>query len=183
MDIALFNGTPKGYAGRLNEYVDELGDSLKGRGHTVSELRLRDLDLRYCTGCFGCFVKTPGRCLIRDDAEAVCRTYVQSDLVIMVSPVVMGFTSALLKRAQDRIIPLVLPYLEIFDGEMHHPSRYGKLPLMALLLEKGAGSDDEDLDIIRAIFGRIALNAHSKLAFTRFADRPAEEVCHAVDRI
>jgi hypothetical protein len=183
MDITLLNGIPEGYAGGMNGYVEKLVDTLRKCGHKVNDLSLKDLGLKYCTGCFGCFVKTPGLCLIMDDADSVCRAFIQSNLVLMISPVIMGFTSALLKRAQDRIIPLALPYVEVYDGEMHHPARYEKMPLFALLIEKGPDTDDEDLDIIRSTYDRIAINAHTKMAFTCLTDYPIEEVCHAIDRI
>jgi multimeric flavodoxin WrbA len=183
MDIIVLNGVPGGYDGGMDAYVGELSAQFVTGGHDVRDFRLRDMNLKYCTGCFGCWLKTPGLCMIKDDAEAIYRAYVMADLVIMASPVIMGFTSAVLKRAQDRIIPLVLPYIEPVGGELHHPLRYNRKPLMGLLLEKSLDTDDEDLSIIRSTFERIAINAQSRVAFSFLTDQPAREVCHAINRI
>lgn len=183
MNIVVLDGTPDGYSARMKGYVEGLVKELTARGHTVNEFRLRDMKIRYCTGCFGCFVKTPGLCLIKDDAEEVCREYIQSDLAVMASPIITGFTSALLKRVQDRLIPSILPFVEVIKGEFHHPARYDTLPRLGLLLEKGDDTDDEDIDIITSIYERIVINLHSKLVFTRLTDEPIEEACHAIDHI
>jgi hypothetical protein len=167
----------------MSDYVEKLVKALITRGHEVNEFRLREMKIRYCTGCFGCFVKTPGLCLIKDDAEKVFREYVQSDLALMTSPVITGFTSALLKRMQDRLLPSLLPYVDIIEGEMHHPGRYDKLPRLGLLLEKGDDTDDEDIDIIKSIYERMTISLRSELAFTCLTDEPIEEACHAIDRI
>jgi hypothetical protein len=183
MNIVVLNGIPDGHISNMSGYIEELGKALITRGHRVNEFLLKDMKIRYCTGCFGCFVKTPGLCLIKDDAEKVCREYIQSDLAIMTSPVITGFTSALLKRMQDRLLPTILPFVEIIKGEFHHPARYDKLPRLGLLLEKGDDTDDEDIDIIKSIYKRVVINLHSKLVFTCLTDEPIEEVCHAVDNI
>lgn len=183
MDIVMLNGVPHGYAGGMDAYVETLSERLVQGGHAVHGFRLRDMHVRYCAGCFGCWLKTPGLCLIKDDAEAIWRAAVMADLLLLASPVIMGFTSALLKRAQDRIIPLVLPYIEPYGGELHHPLRYQKRQPLGLLLEKSGDTDAEDLSIIRAAFDRIAINSRTKVAFSLLTDQPVEEVCHAINRI
>jgi hypothetical protein len=183
MNIVVFNGIPEGYISDMSGYVQVLVRELMNRGHKVQELPLKDMKIQYCVGCFGCFIKTPGVCLIKDDTENVSRAFIQSDLALMASPVITGFTSALLKRAQDRIISAALPYINVYKGELHHPARYEKLPKLGLLLEKGDHTDDEDLGIIKAIYGRMAINLHSELAFTCLTQDSIEEACHAIDHI
>ena len=93
----------------------------------------------------------------------------------------MGFPSALLKKVSDKLIPLVHPYIVVDQGEAHHLARYNHYPKFGLLLEKSAGSDDEDLEIITEIFSRTALNMKSALAFSKLAYAPITEVSHAID--
>lgn len=47
----------------------------------------------------------------------VLRSVINSDLTINISPVVMGFVSKYIKKANDRMIPLVHPYIGVFDNE------------------------------------------------------------------
>jgi hypothetical protein len=88
----------------------------------------------------------------------------------------VGFTSALLKRAADQLIPIIHPYITIEGGEMHHRARYDRYPTMALLLSAGPDTDAEDLEITEGMWARMARNMKSRLVFTAVADRTAEEV-------
>ena len=127
MKITILNGNPNVEDSGFDDYLTKLKTVLESRDHTVLILHLRDMDIRYCIGCFGCWVKTPGECSnAADDTRVVCREFINSGLVIFASPVIMGFTSALLKKAHDRLLPLLTPYVRLFEGESHHVARYDK---------------------------------------------------------
>jgi multimeric flavodoxin WrbA len=175
MKIAVLNGEPEAGSG-FDLYVRALAERAAAKGHDVQLLDLRTLDLKGCSGCFGCWVKTPGECVKRDDSASVCRAVIGSDLVLLASPLVMGFTTALLKRAADQMIPLIHPYLIVEGGEMHHRARYKHYPLLALLLSPGPDSDAEDIAITEQLWSRMARNMKSRLTFTAVADRTPEEV-------
>ena len=184
MKIMVLNGNPDVANDSFETYLKELSGRLETAGHTVTALQLRDMDVRYCIGCFGCWVKTPGECSnARDDMGTVCREYVNSDLVLFASPVVMGFTSALLKRVHDRLIPLLTPYIRFFDGESHHVSRYDKYPQMGLLLQPEEDTDKEDLAIISDIYRRDAINFKTTFTFTKLTTEPVEEAVNAIDGV
>jgi hypothetical protein len=87
----------------------------------------------------------------------------------------MGFTSALTKRAQDQLIPIVHPYFVIEGGEMHHRARYARYPRFGLLLDPGSTSDAEDIALTRTIWSRTARNIKSELVFVAVTATPAEE--------
>jgi len=173
--MTILNGDPEA-GSHFDHYVEAIADCERSVGHEVRLLTLRDLDLKGCSGCWGCWVKTPGECAKRDDSAVVCREALASDLVILASPMVMGFTTALLKRAADQMIPLVHPYLVIEGGEMHHRPRYSRYPQMALLLGAGDDCDAEDLEITEQMWARMARNLKSSLAFTAVHERAPEEV-------
>jgi len=99
------------------------------------------------------------------------------------SPIVMGFTSAILKKAHDKLIPLLLPYLEVYEYEAHHVSRYEKYPAMALILEREDDTDNQDVEIISEIYRRDALNFKALFKFTRLTDDSVEEMADAIDSI
>jgi multimeric flavodoxin WrbA len=175
MRMTILNGEPDA-ASPFNAYLETLANRLMGLGHAVTTLDLRALDLKGCTGCFGCWVKTPGECAKCDDSAAVCRSALDADLLLLASPMTMGFTTALLKRAADQMIPLLHPYFMVEGGEIHHRARYAHYPLFALLLGAGADSDAEDIAITRTMWARTARNFKSRLAWSAVADRAAEEV-------
>ncbi len=183
MKITILNGNPDNENTGFDNYLNEISTRLHSNNHTVSILQLRDMDIKHCVGCFGCWVKTPGRCAAKDDSYIVCRESVNSELVIFSSPIIMGFTTALLKKTHDKMIPLLLPYNEIVNNECHHFARYDKYPKLGLLLEKDNKTDDDDIEIITDIYKRDAVNLKSSLSFIKFMSDSIEEVENEINNI
>lgn len=182
MRITILNGNPDPGNSALDGYLQELAARL-APAHTVTPFVLRDLEVKDCLGCFGCWVKTPGECVVPDATRDIRRATMNSDFLLMASPVTMGFASALLKRATDKLIPILLPYMAIDQGEFHHRARYRRYPLLGLLLQPAADTTDQDLALISHVYSRTALNMKSRLAFTQQTAAPVEEVAHAFDRL
>jgi multimeric flavodoxin WrbA len=184
MQICLLNGAPDDHHPDFDWYLEDLRKHLSGNGHPARLLRLRELEARYCTGCWSCWVKTPGECVFKDDSHQVCQAFIQCDFVLFASPVVMGYLSAVMKKFMDKLIPLIHPYLTVDQGEAHHRHRYTphQYPLGGLLLGKTPGTDQEDLEIITSIHERTMLNFKSRNAFTLLTDQPVQEVAHAILR-
>ena len=177
MKITILDGEPSP-AAEFDLYLKQVADHAARVGNDVKLIQLRDLTLKGCSGCWSCWVKTPGECAKRDDSVLLCRSVIASDLLVFASPVNMGFTTALLKRAADQMIPLLHPYFEVEGGEIHHRARYDCYPLMALLLAPDPETDAEDLAICQEIWSRTARNMKSRLALTVTIDRSPEEVVH-----
>ena len=178
MNLLIMNGSKNG--SEIDSHVSEIISIISGKGHNAKELLLRDMNYSPCRGCFNCWVKTPGLCIFKDDGDTLCREALNSDVILLASPVIMGYASALIKNALDRIIPLIHPYLENIDGEVHHMKRYKKYPALALLLEKNEDTNDEDLEIIKEIFGRAALNLRSSLKFLKLTESGTEEIVNEI---
>jgi multimeric flavodoxin WrbA len=133
--------------------------------------------LKPCLGCFGCWVKTPGRCVIKADAEeaeAVIRDFLRSDLVVLGGATPFGCYSPALKAAVDRMLPVLLPYFRRFRGEMHHVPRYARMPRI-VSAGFGEASEAEDatyLELARA-FCDNAASPRQKRAFRYGGDGEA----------
>lgn len=183
MKVTILNGNPNAENVEFDNYLKNLSDSLESSKHTVTILKLRETDIRYCIGCWGCWIKTPGECIVADGSHEICRQYINSDLVLFASPAIMGFTSALLKKAHDKLIPLLLPYTEFVQNESHHVARYEKYPLMGLLLGKSKDTDEEDIKIISDIYKRDAINLKTSFCFTKLTSNPVEEVVNEINGI
>ena len=96
--------------------------------------------------------------------------------MIFASPLIYGFTSALLKKLTDRLITLIHPYIFQISGECHHEARYEKYPDFGLLLQRENDSDDEDIEIVRNIYKRISISLHSEMKFMQWIENPIEEI-------
>ncbi len=189
MKILIINGNPAnsssagGASSTLGEYLNGLTESLRERSLEVKSLSLADLKIHYCIGCFSCWLKTPGKCVFQDDMELILREILKSDLVIYAAPLSLGFLHSLLKKALDRTIPLVLPYIGIYKKECHHYLRYPKMPLLGILVEKEADTDGEDLDITYGVMKRLSLNMRTRLVFSGTTEKSPEEVFHEISCI
>lgn len=79
---------------------------------------------QFCIGCFGCWLKTPGKCVIKDGFENMGQNLSKVEEFILVSKATFGSYSSAVKNVLDRSISYVLPFFEIRNGEMHHGERY-----------------------------------------------------------
>ncbi len=183
MKIVIINGNPEGGDGAFDRWCESLAAGLEKKGHHTPVFTLRDMDIRYCTGCWTCWWKTPGLCMHHDSMPEIYRAIMASDLMFLASPVIMGFVSALLKRANERLIPLLHPYIVLDRGECHHRGRYERYPAMGLILGKGPDADDEDISIITDIYRRDAINFKSRLRHVLLTDKPATEVIDEIDAL
>lgn len=111
------------YARLLTQMKDALS------GFDIEEKQLARGDIHYCTGCFGCWIKTPGECVMKDDIAVINRAMMNSDVVVYLVPVIFGQFSANIKYALDRWLPNMLPFFETRkDGSTMHPRRYESYP-------------------------------------------------------
>jgi multimeric flavodoxin WrbA len=83
-----------------------------------------DKEIHHCVGCFGCWVKTPGRCVIRDGYENMGELLGRCTELVIVSECVYGSFSPFVKNVLDRSIPYISPYFVMRNKEMHHKQRY-----------------------------------------------------------
>ena len=79
--------------------------------------------IKSCMGCFECWIKTPGKCKIRDGYESLAKLYSKADKVIIISRCVYGSYSRFVKNVLDRTIPYLLPFFKFKNKEMHHITR------------------------------------------------------------
>ena len=166
MKAVFFKGSPP--AGRdllCNRASAAVMAKMKALDWEVKAFALAGMDIKACRGCFSCWVKTPGRCIIEDDQEAILRATAASDRVIWLTPITFGGYSPELKKALDRIIPIILPFFARVRGETHHPLRYPRQRrLLAIGTQKREDAGEEG--VFRRLVGRNALNLDDSEAAT-----------------
>lgn len=180
MKIVILNGNDDPHNRVFEDKLAQLGTTLQAAGHTSTCIDLRDLKMSYCIGCFGCWVKTPGECVTRDESALVCRAVINSDFTLWAAPLKIGFPSALLKKVMDKSIPLIHPYFAIVNNEAHHRARYGHYPRLGLLVQPEADTDSADMELVTDIFSRTALNMKSRLEFALTTDAPVEDIARCI---
>ncbi|RAU92589.1 flavodoxin family protein [Paenibacillus sp. YN15] len=128
--------------------------------------------IRKCVGCFDCWTRTPGVCIMRDDYQQMGEWLAGSDEVVIISKCTYGGYSPFVKNVLDRSISYLLPYFAMVNGETHHQRRY---PGSFKLTVHFYGSDltSAEQDTARALVAANALNLHSTgngVHFHRSAD-------------
>ena len=134
---------------------------------------LSALRIANCVGCFGCWTKTPGRCVIRDDATRVYPLIAASDRVLYVSRVRYGGYDTVMKRMLERAIPVQQAFIRLHHGETHHLQR-AVVPKQASIVAYGA-LDAEERAIFEALVARNALNMNFEHYRIHFVEESAVE--------
>lgn len=81
-------------------------------------------EIHPCIGCFGCWVKTPGKCVIQDGYEDTGIWMSKCTELIFISRCCYGSLSPFVKMVQDRAISYLHPDFVLRKGELHHKRRY-----------------------------------------------------------
>lgn len=120
-------------------------------GATVSRFALGESRLAPCLGDFDCWTKTPGRCRTDDLAQDIAQGVHDADLVVFLTPLVFGGYAAPLKKAVDRLIPLIHSFFHSRDGVTRHLPRYDKYPALLCI-----GVADAPGEEARQLFSELA---------------------------
>ena len=117
---------------------------LRSKGFDTEMIELGSKNLTFCMGCFGCWIKKPGECVINDLMAQINRSVMNSDVVIYLSQIIFGQFSPNVKNVIDRSLPNMLPFFEKRpDGSTMHPPRYATYPKQIII---GYGDDISDED-------------------------------------
>lgn len=120
---------------------------------------LSKLRIANCVGCFGCWTKTPGRCVIRDDAVRVYPLIAASRRLMYVSRVRYGGYDTPMKTMLERAIPVQQAFIRLHNGETHHVQR-SVVPKQALILGYGEIPEEE-----QTLFRQLARRNANNMSF------------------
>ena len=128
-----------------------------------------DGSIKPCIGCFGCWTKTPGECVIRDGYERMGALIHKAEEVVVISKYTYGGLSPFVKNVFDRSISFVLPFFEIINGEMHHKSRYPEQKPITFIF-RGDGLSDNDKKLARSYVRAVCTNLHGIIKDIKFEE-------------
>lgn len=122
----------------------------------IKHIDLSSMEIANCVGCFGCWTKTPGRCVIRDDATRVYPYIAQSDTLLYISHIKYGGYDVIMKRMLERAIPIQQAFIRILKGETHHVQR-AVARKRAIIIAYGSITSEEK-EIFQKLVARNAYN-------------------------
>ena len=121
MKILVLNGSPKKKSDTMRLTDAFLKGLNKAGEHEVNIINVIDRDIAPCRGCFGCWQKLDGHCVMQDDQNAILDLYRDSDVIIWSFPLYCYSMPSHLKAVLDRTIPLIqMKMVQLPDGTVRH---------------------------------------------------------------
>ncbi|WP_124066641.1 NAD(P)H-dependent oxidoreductase [Clostridium sp. E02] len=122
MKVLVLNGSPKGEQSNTMHLTRSF---LEGAGWLNAEvIPVAKTDIKACFGCFACWNKTPGKCVIKDEMGKILDKMIVADVIVWSFPLYYFSVPGGLKNLIDRQLPLALPLMEKGSESGGHPSRY-----------------------------------------------------------
>jgi len=166
LNVLVVNGSPRGERSvtmHLTRAFLEGADWTDAEVIDISKSRVSG-----CTGCFSCWEKTPGKCVIEDDMSGFLPKLIAADVVITSFPLYGCFFPGQLKMFMDRMLPMALPYMDKEAESGGHPLRHDLSGQRQFYISTcGFWTADGNYDSIIKLFERGASMVNHR-AFTIF---------------
>lgn len=127
MKVLVLNGSPRKERSNTLQLADAFVKGLERCSDCETEVvHVYQKNIRDCLGCFGCWKRTPGKCVIEDDMGAILDSYLAADVIIWSFPLYYYGMPSRIKALMDRLLPTNLPFMAVSEGGARcgHPSRY-----------------------------------------------------------
>ena len=161
--ITIFNGSPRAENGNTHVMVEAFMKGAIQAGAEVENVFLSKKEINHCRGCFSCWLKTPGKCVINDDMAELLEKFVKSDVVVFATPLYVDNVTGIMKNFMDRIIPAGDPHFEKDrGGECVHVIRSEKIPKLVVISNSGF-PEQSHFQVLKLLFKRIARNMRTEV--------------------
>ena len=121
MRVLVLNGSPKKASDTFRLTDAFLRGLNRDNRHEVHVVNVIDRRIAPCRGCFGCWKRMDGHCVIQDDQNDILDLYRSSDVIIWSFPLYCYGMPSHLKAVLDRTIPLIKMDMKLLDdGTVRH---------------------------------------------------------------
>lgn len=119
-------------------------------------ISLSDKKVGFCTGCYNCWIKSPGSCVIRDDQVLIYQKIAAATELVFVTRVKYGCYDVPIKAMIERCLPLYQAFLKIHKEETRHEQR--RIEKKDFLVVAYGAENQEEKDIFNYLVERNANN-------------------------
>lgn len=182
-DALVILGSAGQGTGLTRHMLEPLLNGLHREKVPVEVVRLQELDLKPCTGCFDCWTRRPGVCVLNDDMGPLLKRLAEADLVVLATPLWFGSVSTLTKTFLDRCLPLQEPWLVAHpEGGTYRPPRGGTIFGRRLaLLAPGSMPSESAFAALEGLAR--SLSSISQAPLVGRLVRPAADILHLGRRL
>jgi multimeric flavodoxin WrbA len=123
MKAVAINSSPHKEKGNTALVLTPFLEGVKETGADVELYYTRDLKIEPCCGNLICTIKTPGKCIRKDDMQWLLPKIRAADVLVIATPLYCDGVSGPMKMLMDRVVPSGQPFFEMQNGRMRHPLR------------------------------------------------------------
>lgn len=127
MKVLVLNGSPRGERSNTMQLTNAFLEGMRRSCSCETEvIAVCQKNIRDCLGCFCCWTKTPGKCVIQDDMKQILDSYLAADVVIWSFLLYYYGMPSRIKALMDRLLPTNLSLMAVSEGgdTCGHPPRY-----------------------------------------------------------
>ena len=172
MKVLILNGSPRGEKSNTLCLTNAFTEGMREKAQCdIETVNVISENISPCRGCFSCWTKTPGKCVIRDGMDKILPKFIEADVVIWSFPLYYFGMPSQIKALMDRLLPLNLPFMEkCKNGGYGHPPRYEQLKSKRHVLISTCGFYSKTNNYE-------ALTKQFEIAFGSYGQNPAMLLC------
>jgi multimeric flavodoxin WrbA len=102
-NVLILSSSPR-KGGNTDMLCDAFAKGAKEAGNKVTKIRVADKKIGYCMACYAC--QKTGKCAIKDDAAAILKKMLVSDVIVFGAPAYFYSCPAQLKALFDRSVAI-----------------------------------------------------------------------------
>lgn len=164
MKIVLINGSPRGRVSNTHIMAQAFLQGAQEAGAETLNVLLAEKEIHHCQGCFSCWLKAPGHCIIRDDMKHILDEADGADVLVLASPLYFDTISGMLKVFMDRMIVKGDPHFsKTTNGESRHWKKPGDKTPRLLMISNCGFPERSHFQAMSHWVQRAALNMQTEL--------------------
>jgi uncharacterized membrane protein len=135
MNIVAFNSSPRdNQTSKTDLILQKFLEGARQAGAATETVYLRQYKIKYCLGCFSCWLQNKGQCVQQDDMTGeLTGRFLGADLAVLATPLYHLTLSARLKAFIERLLPVLEPFFMDKRRRTGHPLWVAKAPRLVAL--------------------------------------------------